>query len=112
MCGKFTQRAGWDGCVTYERLLAANDGVIETVTPVRVSTVIHRDRSGTRRASRMRWGFVPAKASDPSVGTKFIHARAETIEHKPTFRDAFLERRGIVPVHTFNEGEELTPKKT
>jgi putative SOS response-associated peptidase YedK len=51
-------------------------------------------------------------ARDPIVGTKFIHARAETIDEKPTFRDDFYHRRGILPVHTFNEGEELTPRKT
>jgi putative SOS response-associated peptidase YedK len=60
----------------------------------------------------MRWGLVPAGARDPSDGTRFIHARAETIEQKPTFRDAFFNRRGLVIVNTFNEGKEITPKKT
>lgn len=60
----------------------------------------------------MRWGFVPAGARDPSEGTRFIHARAESIEQKPTFRDAFFKRRGLVVVNTFNEGKEITPKKT
>lgn len=60
----------------------------------------------------MRWGLVPAGARDPSAGTRFIHARAETIERKPTFRDAFFNRRGLVVVTTFNEGKEITPKKT
>jgi len=60
----------------------------------------------------MRWGFVPADAPDHTVGTKFIHARAETIEQKPTFRDAFFNRRGLLVIDTFNEGEEITPKKT
>jgi putative SOS response-associated peptidase YedK len=79
---------------------------------MRVAGIIHLDRLGSRVTSRMRWGFVPANAPDPMVGTKFIHARAETIEQKPTFREAFFHRRGIVPVRTFNEGEEVTPTKT
>jgi putative SOS response-associated peptidase YedK len=41
-----------------------------------------------------------------------IHARAETIDVKPTFRAAFRERRGVLLVDSFNEGEELTPSKT
>jgi len=60
----------------------------------------------------MRWGFVPAGARDPLDGTRFIHVRAETIEQKPTFRDAFFQRRGLVVVNTFNEGKEITPRKT
>ena len=48
----------------------------------------------------MRWGLVPPNAGDPMMGTKFIHARAETIETKPTFRDAFFSRRGLIVVNT------------
>ena len=49
----------------------------------------------------MRWGF-PHRA-DPRRPDP-IHARAETIDEKPTFRDAFLDgQRGIVLAKTFNE---------
>ncbi len=112
MCGKFTQRAGWDRMVRYADIVLSDDGVIETITPMRVANVIHLDENGARRSTRMRWGFVPANAPDPSVGTKFIHARAETIDEKPTYRDAFFQRRGLVVVSSFNEGEEITPTKT
>jgi len=102
----------WSELVTLADLIGKSSGPVETVTPMRVAGVIHLDSLGRRVTSRMRWGFVPANAPDPTVGTKFIHARAETIEQKPTYREAFFHRRGIVPVHTFNEGEEVTPTKT
>jgi putative SOS response-associated peptidase YedK len=112
MCGKFTQMMSWGELVTLADLIGAGVGPVETATPMRFATVIRLTPEKTRQAARMRWGFVPADARDPSLGTKFIHARAETIERKPTFRVAFFERRGLLVVNTFNEGKEISPSKT
>jgi len=79
---------------------------------MRLATVITRDGQGPRRAFKMRWGMAPRYAKDPLSGTKHIHARAETIDSLPTFREAFLQRRGLAVVSTFNEGKEITPSKT
>ncbi|HXC56045.1 MAG TPA: SOS response-associated peptidase [Rhizomicrobium sp.] len=111
MCGKFTQAANEAEAVS----LAAGvpEGPEDTVTPMRFAGVIRRGAGGGREAVRMRWGFVPADAPDQAlVATKFIHARAETIDQKPTFREAFLRRRGLVVTCSFNEGKEITAKKT
>jgi putative SOS response-associated peptidase YedK len=115
MCGKFTQKPEWSGVTTLEELIAgAESGTrpVETITPMRVAEVIRLDANGARETVRMRWGFVPSSADDANVGTKFIHARAETIDQKPTYRDAFAKRRGLIAVETFNEGEEISPSKT
>jgi len=112
MCGKFTQMMGWSRVVELAGLLAATAGPTETVTPMRFATVIRLNTDGGRETARMRWGLVPRWEKDPGIGTKFIHARAETLEEKRTFRDAFFARRGLVAVYNFNEGEEIAPKKT
>lgn len=112
MCGKFTQMMSWGELVSLGELIGAPPSATETVTPMRFATVIRLNAEGRREAARMRWGFVPADASDPSAGTRFIHARAESIEQRPTFREAFFRRRGLVVVNTFNEGKEITPSKT
>jgi putative SOS response-associated peptidase YedK len=112
MCGKITQRATWNELVDYAELTLAADGAIETVTPMRFARIIARDGNGVRKSVRMRWGLVPPWESDPRMGTKHIHARAETVDTKPTFREAFAQRRAILPVASFNEGEEITPTRT
>jgi putative SOS response-associated peptidase YedK len=111
MCGKFTQMMGWGTYVQLADLIGNTSGPSETVTPMRFATVIRLDAAGKRQASRMRWGLVPPWAKDPNTAS-FIHARAESIEERPTYRDAFLYRRGLVVVQTFNEGKEITPTKT
>jgi putative SOS response-associated peptidase YedK len=104
MCGKFTQAINEEEDA---RALAS-----ETVTPMRFASVVRLNK-GVRETARMRWGFVPADAADQAAyGTRFIHARAETIDVKPTFREAFARRRGLVIVDSFNEGKEITPTKT
>lgn len=111
MCGKFTQMMSWRELVALADL-QSSEGAIETVTPMRLASVIACDGEGRRKAVRMRWGLVPAGVKDPMAVKPHIHARAESIEVKPTFRDAFLRRRGLVAVTTFNEGREITPTKT
>ena len=50
-----------------------------------------------------RWGLVPSWAKDPSIGSRMINARAETLERK--FRRALERRRCLVPADGFYEWE-------
>jgi putative SOS response-associated peptidase YedK len=113
MCGKFTQMMSWGELVELADLQASIGGeAIETVTPMRFAGVITCDVQGRRKSVRMRWGLVPPDTKDPATAKPHIHARAESLEAKPTFRDAFRNRRGLIAVTTFNEGREITPTKT
>ena len=112
MCGKFTQMMSWGTLVTLADFLRAPESAAETVTPMRFANVIRLDANAKRETARMRWGLVPPDAKDPTMGTRHIHARAETIDTKPTFREAFAHRRALLVVSTFNEGKEITPTKT
>jgi putative SOS response-associated peptidase YedK len=51
----------------------------------------------------MRWGLVPFWAKHIKVGFANINAKAEGIENKPAFREAFRQRRCLVPVDNFYE---------
>ena len=50
-----------------------------------------------------RWGLIPSWAKDPSIADKLINARAETVDKKPSFRDAFKKRRCLIVADGFYE---------
>ena len=112
MCGKFTQKTSWGTLVELADLVNAPAGPEETVTPMRFAGVIRRNADGRREVARMRWGFARASAGDPLGPAMHIHARGETLDTRPTFRDAFRYSRGLLAVRTFNEGKEISPTKT
>ncbi len=51
----------------------------------------------------VRWGLVPSWAKDPSIGSRMINARAETVSEKPAFRAAFAKRRCLLPADGYYE---------
>jgi putative SOS response-associated peptidase YedK len=65
-----------------------------------------------RRMEMMRWGLVPYWAKDPSIGSKMINARSETIQEKPSFKNAFQKRRCLIPADGFYEWLRGAPGKS
>lgn len=68
-----------------------------------VAVAESRSSDGARRLGTFRWGLVPSWAKDPSIGSKLINARAESVAEKPAFRKALSRRRCIVPADAFYE---------
>ena len=56
-----------------------------------------------RHLEVMRWGLVPSWAKDPSIGSRLINARAETLTEKPAYRKAFARRRCLLPAAGYYE---------
>ncbi len=56
-----------------------------------------------RKVVPARWGLVNRWAKDNSRASQCINAKAETVEVRPSFRDAFKKRRCVVPVDGFYE---------
>ena len=105
MCGRYTIT------VTVEELMArfmAEDATVPchrpryNVAPMQmVPAVIH---DGTRnRLGMLKWGLVPPWAEDERIGARMINARAETLEERPAFRQAFRRKRCILPADGFYE---------
>lgn len=79
-----------------------------------VYSVVNRASEG-RSLSVMKWGLIPSWAKDPSIGSRMINARLETITEKPSYKRAFAARRCILPAdgyyEWYTEGEGPKPKK-
>jgi putative SOS response-associated peptidase YedK len=56
-----------------------------------------------RKVLPARWGLVNRGAKDRSRAAQCINAMSETVETKPSFREAFRQRRCIVPADGFYE---------
>lgn len=69
------------------------------------------DAPAQRQLRTLRWGLVPFWAKDPSIGSKMINARMETVAEKPAYRQAFAKRRCLLPADGYYEWyatDELT----
>src|SRR5690625_5060974 len=63
--------------------------------------------SAGRQLRTARWGLVPSWAKDPTIGSRLINARSETITEKPSFKAAAGKRRCIVPADGYYEWQKL-----
>jgi putative SOS response-associated peptidase YedK len=78
------------------------------VAPTDSLPVVRYDaRAGERSLEVMRWGLVPFWAKDIKVGFSNINAKAEGIDTRPAFREAFQRRRCLVPLDNFYEWKKL-----
>lgn len=115
MCGKFTQMMSWGAYVSLAEALAGANGApggrADVVSPMRDALVLRLGPSCARETAVMRWGLVPWWAKDPGIGTRFIHARAESIENTKAYAEAFMQRRGLAIVSEFYESRHLTATK-
>jgi len=68
--------------------------------------VVANPRSDGRLVKMFRWGLVPPWSPNPDAGAKMINARSETVLEKPSFREAFLARRCLIPVDGFYEWQK------
>ncbi len=62
-----------------------------------------RDGEPERRLTILRWGLVPSWAKDPSIGSRMINARMESVADKPAYRRAFAARRCLLPADGYYE---------
>ncbi len=103
MCGRFTQRS--DSKRLAKEFKVAEVPAAEArynIAPTQdVLAVLEREDG--REATFLTWGLVPSWAKDTSMGARLINARSETVAEKPAFRQAFKQRRCIIPADGFYE---------
>jgi putative SOS response-associated peptidase YedK len=111
MCGRFAQRSdpkrlAEEFKVAEVPQAEARYNVAPTQSILGVRTV-----SDEREMTFFKWGLIPSWAKDTSMGARLINARAETVEEKPSFRQAFKQRRCIIPADGFYEWQRTGDKK-
>ncbi len=67
---------------------------------------------GKNAADFFVWGLIPKWAKDPSIGSRLINARAETLAEKPSFRGGFKYKRCLIPADGFYEWKSQPGAKT
>lgn len=69
--------------------------------------VVRQDGSdGARRLDVLRWGLIPRWSKTGVMDYSTFNARAETVATQPTYREAFKQRRCIVPATGFYEWQK------
>jgi len=74
-----------------------------------IPAVVQRD--GQNIIESFLWGLIPSWSKDPLIGNKMFNARSETVDKKPSFRDAFKKRRCLIPADGFYEWQKLEKMK-
>ncbi len=58
------------------------------------------------------WGLIPMWAKDPTIGSRLINARGETLAEKPSFRGSYRHKRCLILADGFYEWKSVGDKKT
>lgn len=111
MCGRFAQR-------TDPKRLAQAFNVAEVpnieprynIAPTQDILSVRASADG-RELVFYKWGLIPSWAKDAAIGARLINARSETVTEKPAFRQAFKQRRCIIPADGFYEWQRTAGRK-
>lgn len=112
MCGRYYFNATPTELVAHLGLIN-----IPTVTPrynvaptQKVAVVAQHPTTGARKLGYIRWGLVPWWSAGPG-GPPLVNAKAETVAHLPSFREAFRQRRCLIPASGFYEWQAVGKQK-
>ena len=103
MCGRFTLtldpaqlREAFPGLLIPDHLRSRYN-----IAPSQPVAVI--PNSGENNLEFFTWGLIPSWSKDPSIGSRLINARAETVAEKPAFRSSFVAARCLILSDGFYE---------
>jgi putative SOS response-associated peptidase YedK len=111
MCGRFAQRS--DPKRLAKEFKVAEVPNVEArynLAPTQDILAVRESPDG-REMTFLKWELIPSWSKDTSIGSRLINARSETAEEKPSFRQAFKQRRCIIPADGFYEWQRTNGKK-
>ena len=111
MCGRFTLTVDpADLYEAFEHFTFPSQFVPRfNIAPSQPVMAIPND--GQNTAEFFIWGLIPSWAKDPSIGSRLINARSETLAEKPSFRGAYKYHRCLILADGFYEWRAVPGQK-
>ncbi|MGH8646969.1 MAG: SOS response-associated peptidase [Gammaproteobacteria bacterium] len=110
MCGRF---ARFSPVQKFAKLFGvqAGFGLIPryNVAPTQAALAARNTPQGRRELVTLHWGLIPFWAKERKTG--IINARAETVATKPSFQQAFRQRRCLIAADGFYEWKRVDGRK-
>lgn len=111
MCGRYTNAKDMTELIKLvDAVMEVSFGFRYNIAPTQQAPVIVMDKKKPEMRM-LRWGLIPAWSKDETVCNSLINARSETLKTKAAFREAFKQRRCLVPADSFYEWKEREGKK-
>jgi putative SOS response-associated peptidase YedK len=112
MCGRYTLIKLSDFTDMFPWIRAADEEPPDRYNIAPTQPVPIVANRANPRVEFVHWGLIPSWAKEPSIGSRMINARAETLATKPAFRAALKRRRCLIPASGFYEWKKLADSKT
>jgi putative SOS response-associated peptidase YedK len=80
------------------------------ITPSQQIAAIRAGETG-RELISLKWGLLPSWSKTDKSQYSMINARAETVHSKPAYRNAFRQRRCLIPASGFYEWQKTATGK-
>jgi putative SOS response-associated peptidase YedK len=96
--------------ISAEQITAQNLLPSFNIAPThQIPAIVQTDNQ--RIMATFQWGLIPSWAKDPSIGSRMINARVETVLEKPSFRSAAAKRHCIIPADGWFEWQTVSKSK-
>lgn len=107
VCGRYTLLREQVDCHPFALDLQFRQLPLYNIVPRDQVTIIRQQE--VRECATVSWGLVPSWLKELSRAQ--INARAETLADKPMFRNAFQQRRCLIPADGYYEWQSLPERK-
>jgi putative SOS response-associated peptidase YedK len=104
MCGRYNLIATGQQLMEHFKLLSVPAHKPDyNIPPGQKILAVVQLEDGSNRAVNLHWGLIPSWAKDRAMSSHLINARAETLTEKPSFKNAYRQRRCLIPATGFFE---------
>lgn len=113
MCGRYSLAAQADELRDLFDAPEVNPNLVPpryNIAPTQPIVIVRSSATG-RELIPVRWGLLPHWVKDPKDIPLLINARAEGVDQKASFRNAFKRRRCLIPASGFYEWQKTSERR-